>query len=51
MTLCFTFDIFMQVPKTFHGIAAFQEGFFRCPGDVATVLLDLVYLSLFCFFM
>ncbi len=42
---------FTQVHTTFHSTAAFQEGFFKCLGDVGTVLLDWVCLSLFCFFM
>ncbi len=40
-----------QVPKTFNSTVALQVGFLKHLGDVATVLLDLVCLSLFCFFM
>ncbi len=45
MTLCLTassfYSIFTQVRKTFNSIVAFQEGFLKHLGDVATVLLDL----------
>ncbi len=44
-------SIFTQVPKTFNSTVALQEGFLKHLGDVATVLLDSVGLSLFCFFM
>ncbi len=44
-------SIFTQVPKTFNSTVALQVGFLKHLGDVATVLLDLVCLSLFCFFM
>ncbi len=38
------------MPKTFNSTVALQIGFLKHLGDVATVLLDLVCLSLFCFF-
>ncbi len=47
-----SFDsIFTQVHKTYNSTVALQVGFLKHLGDVATVLLDLVCLSLFCFFM
>ncbi len=45
------YSIFTQVPKTFNSTVALQVGFLKHLGDIATVLLDLVCLSLFCFFM
>ncbi len=55
MTLFLTassfYSIFTQVPKTFNSAVALQVGLLKHLGDVATVLLDLVCLSLFCFFM
>ncbi len=45
------YSIFTQVPKTFNSTVALQVGFLKHLGDVATVLLDLVCLSLFSFFM
>ncbi len=45
------YSIFTQVPKTFNITVALREGFLKHLGDVATVLLDLVCLSFFCFFM
>ncbi len=39
------------VHKTYNSTVALQVGFLKHRGDVATVLLDLVCLSLFCFFM
>ncbi len=39
------------MPKTFNSTVALQVGFLKHLGDVGTVLLDLVSLSLFCFFM
>ncbi len=45
------YSIFIQVPKTFNSTEALQVGFLKRLGDVATVLLDLVRLSFFCFFM
>ncbi len=42
---------YVQVPRTFNSTVALQLGFSKHLGDVATVLLDLVCLSLFCFFM
>ncbi len=54
MTLFLTassfYSIFSQVSKTFNSTVALQVGFLKHLGDVATVLLDLVCLSLFCFF-
>ncbi len=44
------YSIFTQVPKTFNS-TVLQIGFLKHLRDVATVLLDLVYLSVFCFFM
>ncbi len=44
------YSVFTQVSKTFNSTAALQEGFSKRLGDVGTVLLDLVCLSLFCFF-
>ncbi len=41
------YSIFTRVPKTFNSTVALQEGFLKHHGDVATVLLDLVCLSLF----
>ncbi len=51
MTASSFYSIFTQGPKTFNSTVALQEGFLKHLGDVATVLLDLVCLSLFCFFM
>ncbi len=45
------YSIFTQVTKTFHSTVAAQVGFLKHLGDVDTVLLDLVYLRLFCFFV
>ncbi len=42
---------FTQVPKTFNSTVAFHIGLLKHLVDVAKVLLDLVCLSLFCFFM
>ncbi len=41
----------LQVPKSFNSAVALQVGISKHLGDVATVLLDLVCLSFFCFFM
>ncbi len=50
MTLFLTassfYSIFTQVPKTFNITVALQVGFLKHLGDVATVLLDLVYFKL-----
>ncbi len=50
MTLFLTassfYRIFTQVPKTFNSTVALQVGFLKHLGDIATVLLDLVCLSL-----
>ncbi len=55
MTLFLTsssfYSIFTQVPKTLNSTVALQGDLLKHFGDVATVLLDLVCLSLFCFFM
>ncbi len=55
MTLFLTtfsfYNIFTQVPTTFNSTVALQVGLLKHLGDVATVLLDLVCLSVFCFFM
>ncbi len=51
LTVSSLYSIFTQVPKTFYSTVALQEGFLKHLGEVATVLLDLVCLSLFCFFM
>ncbi len=55
MTLFLTassfYSIFTQVPNTFNSIEALQVSFLKHLGDVVTVLLDWVCLSLFCFFM
>ncbi len=51
LTASSLYSIFTQVPKTFYSIVALQEGFLKHLGEVATVLLDLVCQSLFCFFM
>ncbi len=55
MTLFLTassfYSIFTQVPKTFNSTVALQVGLLKHLGNVATVLLDLVCLSLFCFLM
>ncbi len=55
MTLFLTassfYRIFIQVSQTFNSTVVLQVGFLKHLGDVATVLLDLVCLSLFCFFM
>ncbi len=55
MTLFLTassfYSIFTQVPKIFNSTVVLQVGFLKHLGDVGTVLLDLVCLSLFCFFM
>ncbi len=45
------YSIFTQVPKTFNITVALHDGFLKHLADIATVLLDLVCLSLFCFFM
>ncbi len=45
------YSIFKQAPKTFHSTVALQVDLLKRLGDVATVLLDLVCLSLLCFFM
>ncbi len=42
---------FLHKCPNFHSTVALQGGFLKHLGDVATVLLDLVCLSLFCFFM
>ncbi len=51
MTASSFYSIFTQVPKTFNSTVALQVGFLKHLADVATVLLDLVCLSLFCVFM
>ncbi len=55
MTLLLTtssfYSIFTQVPKTFNWTVALQVDLLKHLGNVATVLLYLVCLSLFCFFM
>ncbi len=52
LTASSCYSIFTQVPKTFNSTVALQVGFLKMfLGDVATILLDLVCLSLFCFFM
>ncbi len=55
MTLFLTassfYSIFTQVPKTFNSTVALRVGFLKHLGDVTTVLVDLICLSLFCFFM
>ncbi len=51
LTVCLFYSIFTQVPKSFNSTVALQVGFLKHLGDVATVLLDLACLSLFCFFM
>ncbi len=51
LTVSSFYSIFTQVPKTFKSTVALQVGFSKHLGDVATVLLDLGRLSLFCFFM
>ncbi len=38
------------MPNTFNSTVALLVGFLKHLGDVATVLLDLFCLSLFCFF-
>ncbi len=43
------YDIIFET-KTFNSTVALQVGFLKHLGDVATVLLDLVCLSLFCAF-
>ncbi len=45
------YSIFTRVSKTFNSTVALLVGFLKHLGDVATVLLDLVCLSLFCYFM
>ncbi len=51
MTLFLTassfYSIFSQVSKTFNRTVALQLGFLKHIGDIATVLLDLVWLSFF----
>ncbi len=44
-------SIFTQVSKTLNSTVALLVGFLKHLGDVVTVLLDLVCLSLFCYFM
>ncbi len=51
LTVSSFYSIFTQVPKTFKSTVALQVVFLKHLGDVATVLLDLGCLSLFCFFM
>ncbi len=45
------YSMFIQVPKTYNSTVALQGGVLKHLGDVATVLLDLVCLGLFCFFL
>ncbi len=45
------YSIFTRVSKTLNSTVALLVGFLKHLGDVATVLLDLVCLSLFCYFM
>ncbi len=45
------YSIFTRVSKTLNSTVALQVGFLKHLGDVGTVVLDLVCLSLFCFFM
>ncbi len=45
------YSIFTQVPKTFNSTVALQVGLLKHLGNIATDLLDSVFLSLFCFFM
>ncbi len=45
------YSVFTQVSKTFNSTVALQGGFLKHLGDVTTVLLYLVCLSLFGFFM
>jgi len=35
------YSISTQVPKTLLSIADLQVSFFKCPGDFATVVLDI----------
>ncbi len=44
------YSIFTQVPNNVNSTVVLQAGLLKNIGDVATVLLDLVCLSLFCFF-
>ncbi len=44
------YSIFTQVSKTFNSTVALQVDSLKYLGDAAAVLLDLVCLSLFCFF-
>ncbi len=51
LTVSSYYIIFTQVPTNFNSTVALQVGFLKHFGDVDTVLLDLVCISLFCFFM
>ncbi len=51
LTASLFYSIFTQAPKTFNSTVALQGGLLKHLEDVDTVLLDLVCLSLFCFFM